>query len=46
MLTFEKIKEYYDKNLWDKSRVAAAVQYGKITEEDYKGITDETYNAA
>lgn len=43
MLTFEKIKEYYDKGFWDKTRVAAAVKYGKITPEEYFKITGEEY---
>ena len=39
---FEKIKEYYDKGFWSKSRVHNVV--GKaITEEEYELITGEIY---
>lgn len=35
---FEKIKYYYDNALWDESRVARAVELGKITQEEYTEI--------
>lgn len=41
---FEKIKGYYEKGLWNKSRVYAVV--GKatgITAEEYELITGEIY---
>ena len=39
---FEKVKNYYDKGLWDKNRVHNAV--GKwITPEEYEEITGEPY---
>ena len=39
---FEKVKNYYDKGLWDKNRVHNAV--GKwITAEEYEEITREPY---
>ena len=44
---FEKIKAYYDEELWDKSRVYAVV--GKktgITAEEYEEITGEPYEEA
>lgn len=39
---FEKVKGYYEKGLWSKSRVYNAV--GKwITKEEYRQITGDTY---
>lgn len=39
---FEKVKKYYDNEMWSKTRVYNAV--GKwITEEEYKEITGENY---
>lgn len=39
---FRKVKNYYDKGLWDKERVKAAV--GKwITEAEYEKITGGKY---
>ena len=43
MLNFEKIKAYYDKCLWTKEMVRNAVKLNKITEEEYKQITNEDY---
>lgn len=43
MLTFEKIKYYYDNNLWNIDMVKNAVVKGKITAEEYKLITGEDY---
>ena len=42
-MTFEKIKEYYDRGLWNKEMVRNAVIKGKITEEQYREITGEDY---
>ena len=42
-MTFEKIKDYYDRGLWNKEMVHNAVIKGKITEEQYKLITGEEY---
>lgn len=42
-MTYEKIKEYYDKGLWNKTMVRNAVVKGKITAEQYKSITGEDY---
>ncbi len=42
-MTFEKIKEYYDRGLWNKEMVRNAVIKGKITEAQYKEITGEDY---
>lgn len=40
---FEKVKNYYDKKLWNKERVYNAV--GKwITENEYQEITGESYS--
>ena len=39
---FQKVKNYYDNDLWSKDRVHNAV--GKwITPEEYEEITGETY---
>lgn len=43
MLTFEKIKGYYDNKLWTKEMVANAVVKEKITAGEYKEITGENY---
>lgn len=41
---FEKVKGYYEKGLWSKTRVRNAV--GKwITAEEYMQITGEEYSA-
>ena len=45
MLGFDKIKDYYDRELWTKDMVRDAVGKNKITEEEYKTITDEDYIA-
>jgi len=45
ILTFEKIKSYYDNNLWTKGMVWDAVnaKYPKITQEEYTTITGDAY---
>lgn len=43
MLTFDKIKSYYNNNLWTKEMVANAVLKNKITEDQYKEIIGEDY---
>ena len=47
ILTFEKIKSYYDNNLWTKGMVWDAVnaKYPKITQEEYTTITGDAYPA-
>lgn len=45
MLTFEKIKGYYDGGYWTKEQVAAAVTFKKITPAQYEEITGEPYVA-
>lgn len=40
---FNKVKDYYDRGLWDKSRVANAVLKGWITADEYEEIVGETY---
>lgn len=42
---FEKIKTYYEKGLWTKKMVHDAVIKGKITEEEYRLITNEEFEA-
>lgn len=44
MSWFEKIKYYYEQDLWDKQRVRNVV--GKvINEQEYKEITGSDYDA-
>lgn len=40
---FEKIKRYYDENLWSKARVRNMVAKRIITKEEYADITGEDY---
>ena len=40
---FNKVKNYYDKGLWNKAMVRNAVVKGWITEEEYEAITGEVY---
>lgn len=40
---FNKVKNYYDKGLWNKTMVANAVVKGWITAEEYEIITGEPY---
>lgn len=42
---FTMIKGFYDKNLWTKEQVGAAVTKGKITADQYKLITGNDYVA-
>lgn len=43
MLTFEKIKRFYDYGLWTTEQVREAVVCNKITEQEYQSITNEPY---
>lgn len=40
---FEKVKSYYERGLWDISRVRNAVVKGWITPEEYSMITGQVY---
>ncbi len=40
---FNTVKRYYDKGIYSKEDVAAFVEAGKLTEEEYKLITGEDY---
>ena len=40
---YQKIKEYYDKGLWNDEMVRNAVIKGKITQDEYKEITGIEY---
>ena len=40
---FNKVKNYYDKGLWNIDRVRNAVVKGWITAEEFKEITGEDY---
>lgn len=44
MLTYERIKRFYDGGLWTAAMVGDAVTKGVITEEQYKEITGEAFN--
>lgn len=46
MLDFNKIKYYYDNDLWNEYRVKMAVQCNKITPEQYTEITGDPYVSA
>jgi uncharacterized XkdX family phage protein len=37
---FSKIKRYYDSGFWTKSMLKNAVMKNRITEEEYKEITN------
>lgn len=45
MNKFELVKSYYDKGLWNITRVKNAVVKNWITKEQYKEITGEDYQA-
>ena len=40
-MNIAKMKEYYNKGLWEKTMVEKLVSLGKISEEEYKEITGE-----
>lgn len=40
---FDKVKAYYENELWTIYRVKEAVKKGWITEEEYEEITGEAY---
>ena len=40
---YNKIKTYYEKGLWNLVMVRNAVVKGKITAEEFKEITGESY---
>lgn len=40
---YEKVKDYYDRNLWDIARTSNAVAKGWITETEYEEITGSPY---
>lgn len=42
-MNFDKIKYYYDNNLWNTPMVRMAVQKGIITKEQYLEIIGEAY---
>lgn len=43
MLTYERIKRFYDRNLWELWQVKEAVRLNVITEEQYKEMTGFDY---
>ncbi|MDO4562225.1 MAG: XkdX family protein [Clostridia bacterium] len=40
---FYKVKNYYDRGLWDETRVANAVLKGWITVDEYEEIVGKKY---
>ena len=42
-MTYKKVKDYYDRKLWDITRVRNAVVMEVITPEQFLEITDEAY---
>lgn len=40
---YDKVKNYYDKGLWNEAMVRNAVVKGWITEEEYEEITGSPY---
>jgi uncharacterized XkdX family phage protein len=40
---YKIVKRYYDKGIYTKENVATFVRAGKITAEQYKEITGDTY---
>lgn len=42
---YQKVKNYYDKGLWDIGRVRDAVVHRWISEAEYTEITGEAYRA-
>lgn len=43
MLTFDRIKRFYNAGLWTKKQVRDAVAFNKITTKEYHLITNEPY---
>jgi uncharacterized XkdX family phage protein len=46
MAWFNRIKKFYDAELWTKGMVADGVIVGKITAEQYETITGDAYEAS
>jgi len=40
---FDRIKRFYEANLWTLEQVKDGVRFNKITEEEYKTITGLDY---
>ena len=43
-MNFETIKRNFERRLWSKAMVRAAVRKGVLTPEQYQKITSEPYN--
>lgn len=43
MSKFEMVKDFYDRRLWNLTRVKNAVIKGWITEDEFKTITGQQY---
>lgn len=41
---YEKVKSYYDEQLWDLDRVKKAVEKAWITESEFREITGYEYS--
>ena len=42
---FSKVKDYFDRGLWDIARVRNAVVHSWITAEEFTEITNEPYES-
>lgn len=42
-MTFEMVKQNFERKLWSTQMVAVAVKKGVITPEEYQAITGEAY---
>lgn len=42
-MTYEMIKQNFERGLWNKQMVAKAVEKGVITPTEYQTITNEVY---
>ena len=44
-MSFKNIKRNFDRGLWNKAMVKKAVEKGVISQEEYKEITGEDFEA-
>ena len=44
MSKYDKVKNYYERGLWNVDRVRNAVVKGWITEQEFMQITGQEYN--
>lgn len=43
-MAFDKVKDYFDRGLWNITRVKNAVMKELITEDQYREITGDDYS--